>query len=59
MNISTRHALGPVTPLRVSIHNVEGSVPGSTVLATTVLPSADVPFSQLITFPQQCRFELA
>jgi hypothetical protein len=38
--------------LRVSIRNVEGSVPGDTVLATTVFTSADVPFSQLVTFPQ-------
>jgi hypothetical protein len=52
VNISTGYTNGPVTPLRVSIRNVEGSVPGISVLATTVLPTADAPLSQLITFPQ-------
>src|SRR4051812_48001315 len=35
VNIDTRAALGPITPLRVTIRNVEGSVPGDTVLAET------------------------
>jgi hypothetical protein len=53
VNIATEHQGGPDAPLRVSIYNVDGSVPGSAVLATRLLPSADVPFSQLITFPQR------
>jgi len=39
--------------LRVSIRDVQGSVPGESVLGTTVLPSDEVPFTQFITFPQR------
>ncbi len=52
VNIDTEVAQAPDVPLRVSIRNFEGGVPGETVLATTLLPSAFAPFSQLVTFPQ-------
>jgi hypothetical protein len=55
VNIDTEVAQGPEVPLRVSIRNLEGGVPGETLLATTLLPSANVPFSQLVTFPQTVR----
>ena len=42
----------PGAPLRVSIRNTEGGLPGQTVLAETVLPAEEVPLSRLITFPQ-------
>ena len=40
-------------PLRVSVRNTQGGLPGQTVLATTVVNSEDVPLSRLISFPQQ------
>ncbi len=52
VNIDTDAAGTPDGPLRVSIRNFEGGVPGETVLATTLLPSALAPLSQLVTFPQ-------
>jgi hypothetical protein len=52
VNIDTRNPVFTEPSLRVSIRNVEGSVPGETVLATTVTPTAFNPLTQLITFPQ-------
>jgi hypothetical protein len=54
VNIDTYDATPsePGAPLRVSIRNTEGGLPGQTVLTETVLPSEVVPLSQLITFPQ-------
>jgi hypothetical protein len=42
----------PDVPLRVSIRNTVSGLPGTTVLAETILPSVVAPLSQLITFPQ-------
>jgi hypothetical protein len=52
VNVDVQLAQAPDAPLRVSLRNVEGGVPGEKVLATTVLPSANLPLSQLVTFPQ-------
>ena len=52
VNVDVDLSRAPDAPLRVSLRDVEGSVPGETVLATTVLPSAHLPLSQLVTFPQ-------
>jgi hypothetical protein len=52
VNVDTRNPVFTVPSLRVSIRNVEGSVPGETVLATTITPTALNPLSRLITFPQ-------
>ncbi len=55
VNIDTRQGDPslPPSPTRVSIRNTVGSIPGETVLATTVVPSSDNPLSELITFPQR------
>jgi hypothetical protein len=54
INIDTYDATPslPDPPLRVSIRNTLNGLPGSTVLATTLLPSPISPLSQLVTFPE-------
>jgi hypothetical protein len=53
VNINTFISRQPAERLRVSIRDVQGSVPGERVLGTTVLPSDEVSFTQLITFSQR------
>jgi hypothetical protein len=52
VSINTRNPGVGVPSLRVSIRNVVGDLPGETILATTVTPTALNPLTKHITFPQ-------